>query len=165
MTSIRINNVGIRGVVACVPAPCEKNADYPFFNTEESRKFMDTTGVRMHRIAPADVCTSDMCYTAAKKLLDKLSWAPGSVDLLLFISSTPDYIFSNTACLLQHRLNLQKSSMCFDMTLGCSGWIYGMTVASQLLSGGVFEKSFDFGGRYHFENHESGGQECMAFVR
>lgn len=141
MTSIRINNVGIRGVAACVPAPCEKNADYPFFSTEESRKFIDTTGVRMHRIAPADVCTSDMCYTAAKKLLDELSWAPGSVDLLLFISSTPDYIFPNTACLLQHRLNLQKSSMCFDMTLGCSGWIYGMTVASQLLSGGYLKRA------------------------
>ena len=88
MTSIRINNVEIRGVAACVPASCEKNVDYPFFSTEESRKFMDTTGVQMHRIAPADVCTSDMCYTAAKKLLDKLSWDSGSIDLLLFISSS-----------------------------------------------------------------------------
>lgn len=92
-------------------------------------------------IAASNICSSDLCFSAAKKIIEELSWHAESIDLLIFISSTPDYTFPNTACLLQKRLNLKKNSMCFDMTLGCSGWIYGMVVASQLLSTGYLKRA------------------------
>ena len=85
----------------------------------------------------AGVCTSDLCEAAARKLLAALNWTPDSVDALIFVSQTPDYLLPATSCSLHGRLRLSKQCAAFDLNLGCSGYVYGLWIASQLVVGGL----------------------------
>jgi 3-oxoacyl-[acyl-carrier-protein] synthase-3 len=75
-----------------------------------------------------------LAQASADYLLKDLAWPRDSIDLLIFISQTPDYPFPATACVLQEKLGLRKTCAAFDINLGCSGYVYGLWIASQLLS-------------------------------
>ena len=84
---------------------------------------------------------SDLCLEAAEKLLKELGWEKEDVDCLLFVSHSPDYRYPATACILQGKLGLSQECMSFDISLGCSGWVYGLTVAGSLVTSGKFKKA------------------------
>ena len=100
-------------------------------------KVVASTGVRARHIAPPQVCTSDLCAAAAQRLLEKLSWAADSIDLLIFVTQTPDYVLPATACSLHDRLGLPKTCAAFDLNLGCSGYVYGLSVAAVHMQAGA----------------------------
>lgn len=130
-----INNVEIKGVAAAVPDNIKNYKEY--FNTfgeENVQKFVNMTGIKTRHVAFDEQCASDLCYAAAKKLLEKLAWDPSSVGSLIFISQTPDYAVPPTACILQHRLGLSENCTAFDINLGCSGYIYGLWLAGTMIS-------------------------------
>lgn len=134
-------NVKISGVSACVPENVEENSALALFQSAaEYERFVATTGIERRHVVKGGVCSSDLCLKAAERLLDKLGWDRKEVDCLLFVSQTPDYILPATACVLQKRLGLSNECMAFDISLGCSGWVYGMTVAASLLSNGGCRK-------------------------
>ena len=137
-----IRNVSIRGISACVPAFREDNKEIPLFqNHEESNKFIEATGVEFrHMVKSSGICTSDMCYSSSVKLLDNLGWRPEEIDCLIFVSQTPDYILPATSCILQERLKLPTDCYALDISLGCSGWVYGLSVIASLISGGTMKK-------------------------
>jgi 3-oxoacyl-[acyl-carrier-protein] synthase-3 len=137
-----IRNVSIRGISACVPAFKEDNKKIPLFHDEqESAKFIEATGVEFrHIVKDSGICTSDMCYSSALKLLEGIDWKPEEVDCLIFVSQTPDYILPATACILQNRLGLSTDCYALDISLGCSGWVYGLSVIASLISGGSMKK-------------------------
>ncbi|EBK2059949.1 hypothetical protein AAL85_24445 [Salmonella enterica subsp. enterica serovar Typhi] len=92
------------------------------------------TGVQtVYRVQPGQT-TSDLCFAAAEKLLTDLKWDRSSIDGVVFISQTPDYVLPATSCILQDRLGLPASSFAFDINLGCSGFVYGTWVVSKLLN-------------------------------
>lgn len=138
----QFKNVNIRGFAACVPKHIESNEDLELLgNTEQIQKFIETTGVRQrHTVKGQDIRTSDMCFTAAQKLLEDLKWDKKEVDCLLFVSQTGDYIFPATSCILQDRLGLSNDCFAMDISLGCSGWIHGMATIAALLQNGGFKK-------------------------
>lgn len=137
----RIENVRIAGVSACVPGKIESNRDSPvFLSGEDSEKFILTTGIKERRIASSGICSSDLCYHAAVKLIEEVGWNKSEIDCLIFISQTPDYIVPATSCILQDRLGLNSDCYSFDVTLGCSGWVYGLSIMASLLSGGFMKK-------------------------
>ena len=72
---------------------------------------------------------SDLCYKAALKLIEDNDVNPDSIDVLLFMSQTADYRIPATSCLLQHRLGLSKQTMCFDISQGCSGYLFALSTA------------------------------------
>lgn len=137
-----IRNVSVRGISACVPTFIEDNKKIPLFqNQEESEKFIDATGIEFrHMVKNSGVCTSDMCYSGSVKLLEEIGWKPEEIDCLIFVSQTPDYILPATACILQGRLGLSTDCYSLDISLGCSGWIYGLSVIASLISGGTMKK-------------------------
>ena len=137
-----IRNTSIRGISACVPAFKEDNKKISLFtNSEESDKFIEATGVEFrHIVKNSGICTSDMCYYAALNLLEKISWKPEEIDCLIFVSQTPDYILPATSCIIQERLGLSTDCYALDISLGCSGWVYGLSVISSLISGGSMKK-------------------------
>ncbi len=137
-----ISNVSVRGISACVPSFKEDNKEIPLFkDCEESSKFIGTTGVEFRRMVKnSGICTSDMCYYSSMKLLEELEWKPEEIDCLIFVSQTPDYILPATACILQERLKLTTDCYALDISLGCSGWVYGLSVISSLISGGSMKK-------------------------
>ena len=99
-----------------------------------------TTGIEEKRIAAKNVCTSDLCLAAAEKLIAELKWDKIDLDVLVFVSQTPDYIFPFTSAILQDKLGLSKSCLCLDITLGCSGYVYGIFSIASLLSAGNVNK-------------------------
>lgn len=140
MAFIEVKGVSIKGISAAVPGLSQDVKDLPFFTNEEAEKFSAVTGVQRRRLASDDVTTSDLCYSAAVKLMDELNWRSEDVDCLIFVTQTPDYILPATSCILQNRLNLNQETVVMDISLGCSGWIYGMMTIANLLSSGAIKK-------------------------
>lgn len=142
MAFTSISHVAIRGVAACVPSRIERNADFQGLSEETLDKYINTVGVKERHCAIHDgsICTSDLCYTSAEKLISELGWNKEEIGLLVFVSHTQDYKLPSTACILQNRLGLSKETMAFDVPLGCSGFAYGMSIAGNLLSSGQIKK-------------------------
>lgn len=140
MAYIEIQHVEIVGISACVPKKTEENIDLDVFQKGEADRFISGTGVERRRIANTELTSSDLCYHAAQKLISDLNWSKGEVDCLIFVSQTPDYILPATACVLQHKLELSEECYAIDISLGCSGWVYGISVISALLQNGNFRK-------------------------
>ena len=142
MATFKIENVRIAGVSACVPQKVLINSDSRLFDSEEEKlKYIETVGVETRHVADDNTCSSDLCYAAAEKLFNDLSWNKDEVDCLVFVSQTPDFKYPATACILQNRLGLPMSCFAFDVSMSCPGWIYGLSVVSSLLSAGKLRKA------------------------
>lgn len=136
-----IKNVAVRGVTGTVPDNPVKTADFDIFTPEEAEIFDNTVGIRNRYIGPDDVCTSDLCYDAAERLLAALGWEKDSIDVLVFGSVTGDYRTPPTAGILQHRLGLPTSTFVLDIPMGCCGSMYAINVAGNLLSAGNVKRA------------------------
>jgi 3-oxoacyl-[acyl-carrier-protein] synthase-3 len=130
----------ILAVCSCVPKRIERTADYHHITEEERGLFIKTTGIKERRVAANDVTCSDLCYVAAKDILEKFNCAE-DIDIVIFVSQSPDYYLPATAVILQDRLKLKKSCLAFDINLGCSGYVYGLSVISNLLHSGQLKKA------------------------
>ncbi len=134
MAFLSFSNVGIAGVAACVPANTIDNYRYTeHFPQEVVKKVVDKIGIYERRFADANTCSSDLCYVAAQQLLTDMHVSPKQIDALIFISQTPDYRMPATAFLLQERLQLPTSAIAFDLSLGCSAFLYGLSIGYGLL--------------------------------
>lgn len=140
MSFLSIGNVRIAGLSACVPEKVEESRNFPLFNEVDAENFIKVTGVERRHIAEADVCSSDLCLKAAEKIIAELGWRKEEIDALVFVSQTPDYRLPATSAILQDRLKLPESCFTIDISLGCSGWVYALSVISSLLSHGSMKK-------------------------
>ncbi|WP_455665227.1 ketoacyl-ACP synthase III [Phocaeicola sp.] len=141
MAFLHTTNLSIKGIAACVPKMVEENRESSVFHsTEECEKFIQTTGIERRRRAADSICTSDLCLAAAEKLLIDLKWQKETVDCLIFVTQTPDYILPATSCILQNKLGLNEDCYTLDISLGCSGWVYGLSVLSSLLTSGMMKR-------------------------
>jgi len=96
----------------------------------ESPDFIDTKigGAKLPRI-PADYNTSDMAVTAVENLLDKTKLAKEDIDALVVVSQNGDFGgLPHTSALVQGKLGLKNQISCFDIALGCSGYVYGLSI-------------------------------------
>jgi len=92
MALLKYKNIGISGISAAVPKQIIDNYSYDnFFSRDEIREVVDKIGVKQRRFAGKDICSSDLCFAAAEDLLRGMSIDRSEVDLLIFISQTPDY--------------------------------------------------------------------------
>ena len=130
MATITFHGVGIKALSACVPPDIVYNKDLGYLIPEEEiEKTINNIGIEQRRIAADDVTASDLCFKAAQQLMQDNDIAPESIDVLLFMSQTPDYRIPATSCLLQHRLGLPRESLCMDISLGCSGYLFALSTA------------------------------------
>lgn len=142
MAFFEIRNVAVRGISACVPKNVVDNAQIYDERWSGYENFVGTTGIARHRNSPKNICSSDLCVEAAEKLIVELGWGKSEIDALFFVSQTPDfYNIPATSCLIQDRLGLPKGCYTLDISLGCSGWVYGMSVLSALIQSGGIKKA------------------------
>lgn len=140
MSFLRNKNLRVAGISACVPDTIVKNTDDVIKSINYNAKsFVKSTGV-IQRHLSEELTTSDLCYKATNKLLDELEWERESIDVLIFVTQSQDYILPATSCILQDRLHLNKNCFCVDLSLGCSGWVYGMGTISSLMSSGEMKR-------------------------
>lgn len=122
----------------------EKVEDNDYFAATYPRWDMDLiyakTGVRERHITQPGECASDLGVAAAQKLFAQHQIDPGTIDFLLFCTQSPDYILPTTACLMQDRLGLPTSAGALDFNLGCSGFVYGLSLADGLIRSGAAKR-------------------------
>ena len=99
------------------------------------------THVERSRMVAKGQCCSDLGYAAADKLLNELGWDRNEVEALIFVALSRDYVTPATAGLLQDRLGLSKECYAIDVPLACSGYVYGLSVVSSLISTGGIKKA------------------------
>ncbi|MEM1433794.1 MAG: ketoacyl-ACP synthase III [Pseudomonadota bacterium] len=142
MTQSLLKHVRFAGVHASVPDQRFDNLNNPSsFTDEERRKFVDLTGVRERRIAPSSICSTDLCHDAARRLLAELDWPAETIDLLAFVTQTPDYFQPSNGALAHRDLGLPLDCASFDITLGCSGYPYGLSVAAHMVAAGTAKRA------------------------
>lgn len=140
MSFLSIPNVKLVGLSACVPKTIENNKlIYAKWGGYDN--FVSTTGIAHHRKCDKDTCTSDLCFAAAEQLIEDLSWNKEEIDAIIFVTQTPDYILPATSCVLQNKLGLSKDCYVLDISLGCSGWVYGLSTLAALMQNGSLKKA------------------------
>ena len=141
MAFLEIHNVEIKAIAAAVPKLVKVAKEQPFFTEIEAENFTNVTGVVSSHIAPADMALSDLCQAAAEKLLEVSEWERESIDLIIFVSTSRDfYICPNTANILQDKLGLKTSVVALDLPFACSGYVYGLSVASSMMQNGQLKR-------------------------
>jgi len=112
-------------------------AEFPNWNMDA---IYAKTGIRARAVAAKDECASDLGVAAAEKLFKEHDIDRKTIDFLLFCTQTPDYFLPTTACLVQDRLGLPISVGALDFNLGCSGYVYGLSLADGLIRSGSAER-------------------------
>lgn len=139
---MKFNNIGITAMAGAVPSHVIDNLKYTeFFPENQAKEIVDKVGVYERRFADEKTCSSDLCFSAAQKLFLDNGIDRSEIDLLVFISQTPDYRMPATAITLQHRLGLPSTCIAFDINLGCSGFIYGMSVVYSMMQNAGLRKA------------------------
>ena len=134
MAFLKIENVKVSGLSACVPKQIEENSSFPLFDADAYKNFVATTGIERKRKATPAICTSDLCVRAAEQLIADLNWQKEDISFLIFVSQSPDYALPATSPIIQNRLGLPIDCYTMDISLGCSGWVYGLNVIAALIS-------------------------------
>lgn len=133
-----MKTAGIRAVASHLPETVLTNdALAAMFGDWDADKIYEKTGIRERRIAAADECASDLGVAAAKKLFARGVCGPRDVDFLLFCTQSPDHVLPTTACLVQDRLGLRTDCGALDINQGCSGFVYGLSLANGLIATGA----------------------------
>ena len=144
MAFIEFKNVRIAGISAGVPTFVASNLhplDDDVVSTEYTPEaFVETTGVLERHISD-HLTASDLCYKAAERLISDLKWDKSEIEAIVFVTQTPDYILPATACIMQDRLGLSRECYATDMSLGCSGWVYGLSSVAALVASGSIKKA------------------------
>lgn len=142
MSLQKIENVRIAAISAAVPAHVVETLGHPAFSgEEETRKYMENVGVRRRHINLSSRCCSDFCMAAAEKCMESVGWEKETINLMVFVSQYADYVLPATACVLHGKMGLPIGCTAFDISLGCSGWTYGLSVVAGLVQSGAFKRA------------------------
>ncbi|MCD8481987.1 MAG: ketoacyl-ACP synthase III [Verrucomicrobia bacterium] len=139
MPQAQFSSIGIRGITTVVPTQTESMDDLAGLYQKDPAQLDRLKKVMQldkRRIAPDHVTTLDLCEHAARDLLGGLNVNPQDIDAILCVTQTPDHLQPSNANILHGRLSLAKHAAAFDINQGCSGWVYGLYIASTMLSSG-----------------------------
>ena len=134
MVTAKISSVG-----CWVPPKVLTNQDLEKLVDTNDAWIQERTGIRERHIADASVATSDMAAEAAKVCLANRGIAATEVEAIIVCTITPDMFFPATACLVQNLIGA-KGAWGFDLLAACSGFVYGITTAAQLVRSGTHKK-------------------------
>lgn len=135
MAFLSYNNVHIVGMSVGVPKRKVCNLDIADISRDyDAASFVEVTGVKERRIG--ELTVSDLAVPTANQLLEEMGWEKSTIDGLVVVTQHGDYIVPATSCILQDKLGLSKECMAMDISLGCSGWVYGLSSLVGMMSSG-----------------------------
>lgn len=141
MAYFNFSNIKITGVSCAVPKTKRKASDYyDQFGQDNVDKFTKMTGVQEVRRTGAYQTASDLGYAAAEKLLQQKAINREEIKALVFSAHSTDYRRPATACVLHKRLKLEKNCLAFDVSLGCSAFVYSAQIISALMANSDVDK-------------------------
>jgi 3-oxoacyl-[acyl-carrier-protein] synthase-3 len=122
-----------RGVGRYAPEKILTNFDLEKIVDTSDEWIVERTGVRERHIVTDDQAASDLAVPAAMKALEAADLPPEELDLIILGTVTPDYFFPSTACIVQDKIGA-KNAGAFDLSAGCSAFIYGCNIATQFIA-------------------------------
>ena len=133
-----INNIDIRCIATCLPeSVLEMSSLKEQFGEKAVNDTIKGSGIERLHVAEPHETTADLCERAANNLFEATKFERSEIDGVVFVSQTMDYFNPATSCVLQGKLGLPKECVCFDISYGCSGYIYGVFQAAVLIGSGV----------------------------
>lgn len=124
----------IRAISTYLPAQIENNSELI------DARFIKKIGVNCRHICTKDEAAGDLAFNAAEKLFAEYNIDRHETDFILLCTQHPDHLGPHTSAHLQHRLGLKKSVGTMDISLGCSGYVYGLAIAKGLIETGLAKK-------------------------
>ena len=134
----------IVGTGSYLPPRVMKNEEFAKRLDTSDAWIRERTGIAQRHIADESQASSDLALEASRRALDAAGVAAGELDLIVLATSTPDYIFPSTACLLQAKLGV-KGCAAFDLQAVCSGFVYALATADSFMKNGVYKKALVVG--------------------
>lgn len=134
----QIIRAGITGTGSYLPEKVLTNADLEKMVDTNDEWIKTRTGIHERRIAEETTATSDLALEAAQKALDDAGVNPDEIDLIIVSTVTPDMFFPATACIVQSKLGCHNAAA-FDLSAGCSGFVYALSVGSQFINTGIYK--------------------------
>ncbi|MSU01492.1 beta-ketoacyl-ACP synthase III [Tissierella pigra] len=131
--------VGISGVGSYVPERVVTNDALSKIVDTSNEWIVERTGIEERRIADDDTATSDLGTLAAKRALEDAKLQPEDIDLIIVATVTADHAFPSTACIIQKNIGAMKAAA-FDINVGCSGFVYGLSIGESFIKSGTYEK-------------------------
>lgn len=142
MAYLRFEGVGIAAMAAAIPRTVINNYEYTqYFPADQVKEVVDKVGIYERRFADSETCSSDLCFAAAERLFADNIINREEIDLLIFISQTPDYRMPATSVILQERLKLGNNCIAFDINLGCSAFLYGLSTVYSFMQNNHLRKA------------------------
>ncbi len=142
MAIARLKNSKIAGI--CCALPDHRLSIYDigtqYFERSDIEKVVKSVGLEYIYKAKPNQTTSDLALDACNNLIDGIGWDRNVIDGLILVTQTPDYILPSTANILQDKLKLPKGCVPLQVDLGCSGYVYGLWLASELISNNTCRK-------------------------
>ncbi|HRD92377.1 MAG TPA: beta-ketoacyl-ACP synthase III [Accumulibacter sp.] len=135
----------ITGIGSFLPGQPVSNDDLARRGIETSDEWIvSRTGIRFRHLAENGETASDLGLQASRRALAAAGLEASDIDLIIVATSTPDFIFPSTACLLQSKLGNQGATA-FDVQAVCSGFVYGLTIAEKFIASGSHRRALVVG--------------------
>lgn len=142
MAYFKFQNIKISCVASAVPTQLVTGEDfYERFGEEAVRKFQESTGVKQFRKTKEHQTASDLCFAAAENIIKTKEVNREEIGALVFVAHSTDYRRPATACVLHKRLGLGKDCVAFDVSLGCSAFVYGLNVVCSMMQNSDISKA------------------------
>ena len=140
MSFFSFENISITAVASAVPAEIVEVDSYkPQFGNDTVERFKTLTGIKQFRRTAPHQTASDLGYAAAEDIIKQKNVGRDSIGALVFVAHSTDYRRPATACVLHKRLELSKECVAFDVSLGCSAFVYGLQIACSLMANSDIE--------------------------
>jgi 3-oxoacyl-[acyl-carrier-protein] synthase-3 len=127
-----------------VPQRVLKNGELSELVDTSDEWIRTRTGIRERHLAEDGETTADMAVQAARQALEVARFSPSQVELIIVATVTPDHLFPSTACLVQDVLGATRAAA-FDLSAGCTGFVYGLSIAADMLSSGSYQTALVIG--------------------
>jgi 3-oxoacyl-[acyl-carrier-protein] synthase-3 len=135
----QLKQAGVLGVAYSVPQNILTNKDLEKMVDTSDEWITERTGIKERRIAGSGEATSDMSIDAGVKALHRAGLKAQDIDLVIVCTLSPDTLFPSTACIVQDKIGAVNAGA-FDLSAGCSGFVYGISVACQMVGAGAYKK-------------------------
>ncbi len=164
MQSKEFKNIKISGLACAVPVKeVETDSFIEYFGADTVGRFKKATGIKARHLSDGSQTASDLCYVAAKALMEKNSLTGEDIDGVIMVTQTPDYKMPSTAYVLHKRLNIKHDCLVFDVNLGCSGFVNGIYILAGLIESGTIDRALLLVGDVN-TNHQVSGDTSFTMM-